>query len=113
MRPYGVPTREFSNPTFTRAAICFCPIKRLPRRTRKPGRADLDQPIYGKKPLGLIKYSDSLLMFLLRGLRPERYRERTEVTGKDGGPIDNKLEIVFVKSPAPLADSGDGSSSKK
>lgn len=54
--------------------------------------------VRGKHPLGLLKYSDSLLMFLLRGLRPDRYRERTEVTGKDGGPIETKVEVIFVKA---------------
>lgn len=28
-----------------------------------------------------IKYSDTLLIFLLKGLRPEKYRERMDVTG--------------------------------
>jgi len=53
------------------------------------GKPDISKPIYGKKPLGVIKYSDSLLQFLLKGLKPERYRDRVsaEVTGKDGGPI--------------------------
>jgi hypothetical protein len=33
--------------------------------------------------------SDTLLIFLLKGRRPDKYREnvRTEHTGKDGGPI--------------------------
>lgn len=30
------------------------------------------------------KYSDTLLIFLLKGARPEKYRERYEHTGKDG-----------------------------
>jgi hypothetical protein len=35
------------------------------------------------------EYSDTLLMFMLKSHRPERYREtvRGEFTGKDGGPI--------------------------
>jgi hypothetical protein len=32
-------------------------------------------------------YSDQLLVFLLKGHRPERYRERIEHTGRNGGPI--------------------------
>ena len=32
-------------------------------------------------------YSDTLLIFLLKGRRKERYAERQEHTGKDGGPI--------------------------
>jgi hypothetical protein len=35
------------------------------------------------------KQSDLLLIFLLRGLKPEKYRERfhQEITGPEGGPI--------------------------
>ena len=33
------------------------------------------------EPLGIRKYSDSLLMFLLRAAKPERYRERMQVSG--------------------------------
>lgn len=35
------------------------------------------------------EYSDTLLIFLLKGIRPEKYKERnaTELTGPDGGPI--------------------------
>jgi hypothetical protein len=41
-------------------------------------------------PIGVRKYSDALLMFLLKGLRPQTYRERVtaELTGKDGGPLE-------------------------
>ena len=55
-----------------------------PEKTGKDGTVHV-----GKKPLGVVKYSDTLLQFLLKGLRPERYRDRVsaEVTGKDGGPI--------------------------
>lgn len=47
-------------------------------------------PIYGKKPLGMMKLSDRLLEFLLRGNKQETYRDRgtVELTGKDGGPIE-------------------------
>lgn len=31
--------------------------------------------------------SDTLLIFLLKGARPEKYRERHEVMGKDGAPL--------------------------
>jgi len=51
------------------------------------------------------KYSDNLLMFLMKGKDPERYRDnaRIEVTGDGGGPIqiefkppdmDEELEVV-------------------
>jgi len=36
--------------------------------------------------------SDTLLIFLLKGIRPEKYRERysAEITGKDGGPLQHE-----------------------
>jgi transposase-like protein len=38
------------------------------------------------------RYSDTLLIFLLKARRPEKYRERVsaELTGKDGGPIQTE-----------------------
>ena len=35
--------------------------------------------VRGRKPLGVMKHSDALMIFLLKGLRPERYRERASV----------------------------------
>jgi hypothetical protein len=54
------------------------------------GLPDRDRPIFGKKPLGVMKHSDGLLEFLLRGGKPETYRDRgsVEVTGAGGGPIE-------------------------
>lgn len=45
--------------------------------------------------------SDTLLIFLLKGLRPEVYRERYEHTGKDGGAIQTE---VFVNAKASLLE---------
>lgn len=49
-----------------------------------------EEPVhYQGKPTGSVrKYSDTLLMFLLKGRRPEKFKDRLEHTGKDGGPID-------------------------
>lgn len=55
---------------------------------------------YQGKPVGAKRvYSDALMMFLLRGLRPEKYRERgsVELTGKAGGPIETELTVRFVR----------------
>jgi hypothetical protein len=54
------------------------------------GRFRKDRPIFGKKPLGVMKKSDRLLEFLLRAGKPEKFRERAavEVTGADGGPLE-------------------------
>jgi hypothetical protein len=50
-----------------------------------------DKPVYqGGKAVGTIReYSDTLLMFMLKARRPERFKDRSEtaVTGKGGGPV--------------------------
>jgi hypothetical protein len=63
------------------------------RLNEETGKPDYNLPIYGKKPLGVMKSSDRLLEFLLRGAKPETYREaRTvELTGAGGGPIALQL----------------------
>ncbi len=49
------------------------------------------EPVYykGERIDTIAKYSDTLLIFLLKGLAPEKYRDnlRAELTGEDGGPI--------------------------
>ncbi len=44
-------------------------------------------------------YSDGLLQFLLRGFMPAKYKQNgsLELTGANGGPIDSRHEIVFVR----------------
>lgn len=46
----------------------------------------------GDKKIVVREYSDTLLIFLAKSHRPEVYREtvRSEVTGKDGGPIKHE-----------------------
>lgn len=50
-----------------------------------------DEPVHylGEQVDTVKKYSDTLLIFLLKGHRPEKYAERRkdEITGPDGGPI--------------------------
>lgn len=55
---------------------------------------------YRGKACGVIReYSDTLLQFLLKGFRPEKYRERATIehSGPDGGPIpieDSRLTTL-------------------
>jgi hypothetical protein len=54
------------------------------------------KPVYqGGKRVGFIQeYSDVLLIFLLKGLRPEKYRERFEHSGTGkGGAIPMELQV--------------------
>lgn len=69
---------------------------RLEAEARRRAVQGVEEPVYGKLPgkatgtgqVGTIrKFSDTLLIFLLKGARPEIYRERFEHTGKDGAPL--------------------------
>lgn len=50
------------------------------------------------------KYSDGLLTLLLKGGMPDKYRERTEISGPDGGPIQLEDTQVATKLAAILVD---------
>lgn len=45
-----------------------------------------------------LKGSDTLLIFLLKANKPDKYsdRVRQEVTGKDGAPIEHKIHTIEV-----------------
>lgn len=49
----------------------------------------VSEPVFhqGTRIATVKKYSDTLLIFLLKGGLKEKYAERTEHTGKEGGPI--------------------------
>ena len=65
-----------------------------------------DEPVFQKgEQVGVVrKYSDPLLMFLLRGRRPDVYRDRTELTGPGGGPI----QLVALSELARQAELEEG-----
>jgi hypothetical protein len=56
------------------------------------GVKGVDKPVFqGKELVGHVReYSDTLLIFMLKARKPEKYRETTrhELTGKDGAPLD-------------------------
>ena len=70
----------------------------LEAEARRRAVSGTDKPVFFRgEECGVIReYSDSLLMFLLKAARPEKYRERHEVTGKGGGPLVI-TSIVAVK----------------
>jgi hypothetical protein len=47
------------------------------------------------EPYYELDYSDTLLIFLLKGCRPEKYRERQDVsvTGQGGGPVQHEVGV--------------------
>jgi hypothetical protein len=81
------------------------------------GEPIFSKPIYGKKPFGLVKHSDRLLEFLLRGARPDKYRDRgsVELTGADGGPVEIVARLTAARArlqpaaPSPAAETPEAS----
>ena len=52
----------------------------------------------GENGAGIIGHrivrSDSMLQFMLKGHAPQTYRERTEISGPGGGPIESKVIVL-------------------
>lgn len=48
-------------------------------------------------PYPVMKHSDTLLIFLLKGAMPAKYRERYEHTGQGGGPV--QVQVVYQPPP--------------
>ena len=88
----------------------------LEEEARRRGVEGVDKPVYheGVRIETVKHYSDTLLIFLLKGARPAKYRDnhRHEVVGRDGGPIriraedltdDQLADIAAGSGPAPAA----------
>lgn len=62
---------------------------RLEQEVRRRAVIGVEEPIYqGGKKVGTRRvYSDNLLMFLTKGALPHKYKERHEMTGAAGGPL--------------------------
>lgn len=74
----------------------------------------VDEPVFylGKEvvdkvgnPVRVKKYSDPLLVQLLKANRPEKFRERYEVAGAGGGPV---RILVSYEDPPPAAPKENG-----
>lgn len=61
----------------------------LEEEARRRAVDGTDKPVYqGGQLVGHIReYSDTLLALLLKGTKPDKYRERREYTGKNGDPL--------------------------
>lgn len=72
----------------------------LEEEARRRAYDGVDEPVYGSGGHGVgtvqvgtvTKYSDTLLIFLLKGVRPDKYRERKEVT--HSGQVTHKHERI-------------------
>lgn len=65
---------------------------------RRAYEGTLEPVFYKGEHVGLIrKFSDTLTIFLLKGRRPDVYGDRLkqEVTGKNGGPIQQEVRANF------------------
>lgn len=65
-----------------------------------------EEPVfYQGVETGLVRrFSDTLLIFLLKAARPERYRDnhRVEHTGAEGGPITGEVQVqVYLPGTRP------------
>ena len=74
---------------------------RLEQEARRRAIEGVPEPVFykGRKVGTIQKYSNNLLMFLLKGARPEKYRERVtqEITGKGGGPIEASIRAEVAQ----------------
>jgi len=64
------------------------------------------EPVYyqGSKCGAVRRFDGGLMQFLLRGMMPERYGSKTEISGPAGEPIQAKIEVVFVRPQDPQSD---------
>jgi hypothetical protein len=59
----------------------------------------LEPVFYQGEQCGTVRRFDGgLMQLLLRGLKPQVYGSKTEITGPAGSPVQAKIEVVFVKS---------------
>lgn len=66
----------------------------LEAEARRRALEGYDEPVYhGGEQVGFVRrYSDTLLIFLLKGARPEKYRERYDVKNKVQGSLNISIE---------------------
>jgi hypothetical protein len=70
------------------------------------------KPIYqGGKKVGTVReYSDTLMIFMLKARRPERFKDRVaaEHTGKGGGPIEHEHRHTMTDEQLEAIAGGSG-----
>lgn len=79
----------------------------LEAEARRRAVEGIEEPVgwFKGEPGGYVKrYSDTLLIFLLKGAKPEKYRERYEHTGKDGDPLLPTAVTVTIVKPGERRD---------
>lgn len=73
----------------------------------RAGEGWLEPVYYQGDVCGQVRRFDSgLIQFLLRGMLPEKYGTKAQLTGPQGAPLQAKIEVVFV-DPHDTAGGGD------
>lgn len=71
----------------------------LEAEARRRAVSGWDEPVfYQGEEVGYVrKFSDTLLIFLMKGANPEKYRERTstELTGPGGSPLATAINVYL------------------
>jgi len=82
----------------------------LEDEARRRAYEGVEEPVFYKGEVcgSIQRYSDTLLIFLLKGHKPDKYRDKShvELTGRDGGPIETRdatLEELKKLDPRELA----------
>ncbi|HWQ34318.1 MAG TPA: terminase [Blastocatellia bacterium] len=75
----------------------------LEQEARRRAFKGTKKPVYqGGRLAGYVQeYSDTLLIFLLKGGRPKKYRERFEHSGPDGQPLG---VVLLPQAPASVEE---------
>ncbi len=76
-------------------------VDAMEEEARRRGMEGVEKPVYqnGKKVGKVQVYSDTLLMFMLKGRRPDRFRDNStlEVAAPGGGPLSFTVNLVSPK----------------
>jgi len=69
--------------------VIHAAIETMEAEADRRGVEGVLKPVFyqGKECGQIREYSDTLLIFRLKALHPEKYRERAELTGRDGRPV--------------------------
>lgn len=83
-------------------------VDTLEQEARRRAFHGVEEPVHyqGARVDTVLRYSDTLMIFLLKAHRPEKYRERFEHSGPGGGPIPHAIKVTFIR---PKASEGDNS----
>lgn len=80
-------------------------VDALEQEARRRALIGLDEPVgfyKGAASEYVKRYSDTLLIFLLKGARPEKYKDRHEHAGPGGGPIQHEHRLAKDRVDAVL-----------